>query len=274
MEFNRNCPECDVVIVYKTTWTRSGAIKKNSLCRSCVMKGSRNPFAGHKHSAQTKQILRAVDKSYTKTEKFSNAVKQSMIDINTAVDLMAIWTEKYGAVEAVIREQKRRNKLSISSSGENNPMFGKLAPFQAGVGIKGWYRDIFFRSLRELSFMLQLDRDGRIWRTAESSDFRVEYINYVGNRATYVADFIVDDRIIIECKPLYLQRTFTVMAKSAAMQAFCAEKGLEYQIVDPILISLDELFMLTQDNVVRLTDKSIEALNANASDLQRAFRQW
>ena len=46
--------------------------------------------------------------------------------------------------------------MSASMSGEQNPMFGKQTPTGAGNGWSGWYKDWYFRSLGELSYVVNV----------------------------------------------------------------------------------------------------------------------
>ena len=160
-------------------------------------------------------------------------------------------------------------------TGESNPMFGKSPPKSSGSGIKGWYYHQFFRSLRELSYMIFLDKSGKRWETAESSKFRIHYINpNTSKPATYVADFIVEDKLLVECKPKNLQDTKINQAKSAAAEKFCKENSLVYQIIDPELISWEQLFQLIDCSIVTLTERTKRKLdNANNDNLRRASRE-
>jgi len=48
MQLSRVCPGCQKNIIYKTPRTHSVALKKNTLCRSCLFKGERSPAGEHK----------------------------------------------------------------------------------------------------------------------------------------------------------------------------------------------------------------------------------
>lgn len=224
---------------------------------SRIFSGEGNPFYGRKHTDETKEKLRNVDRSYTKTQEFSERVKDAMVGIDTSVDLVKLWTEKFGEEEAHRREAQRRERLSVTMSGCGNPMFGKPAPLAAGGGVKGWYHKHFFRSLRELTYMLQLDQEGRCWKTGETTDFAISYVNpFTFASGTYYPDFIVDDHLMIECKPTNLQNTVMVKAKAQAAQEFCAIRGMVYEIIDPGKLTWDQLFDLVQSGTVILTERT------------------
>lgn len=226
-------------------------------------KGEGNPFYGKRHKPETIELLKAGDKSYTKTPEFAQKVRDAMVGIDTSVDVMQVWTDKYGVEEAQRLEIQRRERLSKSMSGEGNPMFGRPAPLAAGGGVKGWYGTHFFRSLRELAYMLQLDREGKSWKTGETVESIITYVNpYTGKLGTYRPDFIVDDTRMVECKPKNLQGTVMVKTKAQAAREFCAQRGMTYEFVDPGKLTWDELFELERTGVVKLTERTKEKLNA------------
>lgn len=140
-----------------------------------------------------------------------------------------VWVRRHGQAEADKRMDAFREQCRQRSKGSGNPMFGRPTPRGAGNGWKGWYRDLYFRSLRELSFMLISERDGVEWIAGET--LRIAYIDTQGTERTYRPDFICG-RDVIELKPAKLINTPAVRAKTAAAQAYCAEHGLSYKIFD------------------------------------------
>lgn len=228
-------------------------------------KGEGNPFYGKKHTPEAIEKFKQRDVSYTKTPEFAAKVRAAMIGVNTSHNVMQIWIDRYGVEEAQRLEAQRRKRLSVASSGEGNPMFGRPSPRPSGGGVKGWYGEHFFRSLRELAFMLQLDKEGKRWQTGEASDFVVSYTNpYTGNAGTYRPDFIVEDLLMVECKPVNLQGTVIVQAKANAARTFCEQRDMTYVFVDPQKLTWDELYELVESSVVKLTDRTKEKLDANA----------
>lgn len=296
-EWKRECPQCRCEISYKSYYSMLYASNDNRLCKRCSARnraknltdeerqrrsvrrrqlniehysGAGNPFYGHHHSQSTVERLRNADRLYAKTPEFSQKVKDAMIGIDTSVDLIKLWTDKFGFEEAQRREEDRRKKISLALSGERNPMFGKPAPRAAGAGIKGWYGEHFFRSLRELSFMLQLDREGKRWKTGETQEYAVPYVNpYTNVNATYFPDFIVDDYVMVECKPSNFHGTMLVRVKAKAAQAICEQRNMTYKLIDPKMITIDELLQLEQQNLVKLTERTKENINAHSSNNAR-----
>jgi len=168
------------------------------------------------------------------------------------------WCEKYGLKIANIKEEQRRIKLSKAFSGENNPMFGKPSPKESGNGWSGWYKEWFFRSIRELSYVVNvIEKQGLKWRSAETQEFAIRYtIN--GKPRTYFPDFLVDDKNIVECKPARIMDSDIVKAKTQAAQKFCKNNSLLYTIVDPDIMSYDKILLMTINGEVSFTTKSID----------------
>ncbi len=119
---------------------------------------------------------------------------------------------------------------------------------------KGWYRGWFFRSLKELSYALHLDKSNIPWKTAEVPELTVKYIDIYGKEKKHYADFFVDGHIIVEVKPRKHQKGKTVQLKAAAMKEFCEKKGYTYNMVSPRRIVKKELEELIKDGKVTLTD--------------------
>lgn len=142
------------------------------------------------------------------------------------------WIAVYGEEKATEIMDKVKKKHSVNSSGENNPMFGKPSPQGSGNGWKGWYNNFYFRSLRELTYLLYLDENKISWSAGEAHKFDIPYVNHKGTKRTYRPDFFVNSEKLVEIKPKRLQRTPNIMAKTAAAIEKCKEWGLTYEIMD------------------------------------------
>jgi hypothetical protein len=141
-----------------------------------------------------------------------------------------VWQRKMSPQEA---EQKMKGVIanfSERSSGSGNPMYGKPTPQGSGNGWKGWYKGHYFRSLREATFMIRMDREGKEWKTAERKEYTIPYM-LDGRERTYRPDFVVNNQLI-ELKPTKLHASPLIVAKKEAAEVFCATKGLRYILVD------------------------------------------
>ncbi len=141
------------------------------------------------------------------------------------------WVAKHGKEKAdeMLKVYQAKMKL-LSRSGKDNPMYGKPTPQGAGNGWKGWYRDIYFRSLREVMFMIGMDEKEIQWSSAETKAYTIEY-EQDGVSRTYRPDFIAGNELW-ELKPIKLHNTPNVTAKRLAAERFCAERGLTYRLED------------------------------------------
>ena len=145
---------------------------------------------------------------------------------------MEIWTEKFGKETAAIMFENYKEKHSKRCAGEGNPMYGKPSPKGAGNGWKGWYKEVYFRSLREVSYLIYLDKNNILWTPAEKKEFTIHYLDYKGDKRTYRPDFLVNGNILVEIKPKRLHNSPTIQLKAAAAIDFCNKHNLKYELVD------------------------------------------
>jgi hypothetical protein len=133
-------------------------------------------------------------------------------------------------------------------------MFGKPSPQGSGNGWSGWYKNWFFRSLRELSYMIKVLEEQQLnWKTPDKS-FKILYIDYAGKNRTYFPDFIIDNRVI-EIKPLKLHNTPKILAKKKAAEDFCKSQNMTYELIDPIMLSKEEIKSLYISGQIKFLDK-------------------
>ena len=134
-------------------------------------------------------------------------------------------------------------------------MYGKPTPKKAGNGWQGWYNNQFFRSLRELSYIINvLEKYNLQWQSAEN--IRIPYINYDGNERTYSPDYLVNNNKLVEIKPKRLHNTPLVKLKKEAAEKYCFENKLIYELIDVEIIDIDKLRELVINNKVILTEKT------------------
>jgi hypothetical protein len=119
---------------------------------------------------------------------------------------------------------------------------------------KGYYKNWFFRSLKELSYVLHLESVGSKWSSAEIPSLTVTYTDVYGKTKKHYADLLVDNRIIVEVKPRRYQNSKTVKLKSEAMKDFCAKNGYVYSMVSPRKINKQVLKSLYVSGAVTIQD--------------------
>lgn len=123
----------------------------------------------------------------------------------------------------------------------------------ADYGWSGWYGDFYFRSLRELSYILQLEKDGKVWKSAEH--LKIPYTDWDGVDRTYRPDFIVEGKQLIEVKPKRLHSSVSVRLKCEAGKKYCKSKGLEYLLVDAQVISSEQIQQMRADGRIKFTKR-------------------
>lgn len=158
----------------------------------------------------------------------------------------------YEEIHGKEKGQQLRQNLSQKFSGKNNPMYNKLSPQGSGNGWSGWYKGWYFRSLRELSYMINvIEANNQQWVSCENAKYSIPY-EFMGACRTYFADFIVDNKYMIEIKPQKLLNTPNVLAKKEAAIKWCHINNLIY-----ILISDKEFSVLSQEEIQNLVELGI-----------------
>lgn len=227
------------------------------------MVGSGNPFYGKKHSDLTKQDISdklsgrkqagTILENSRKNIKIAKA--QAMKNGKSIYDR---WINRYGLDKANRLMDSLRKKHSNNSKGSKNSMFGKPCPNGSGNGWACWYKNIHFRSLRELSYYIfEIEEKKLHSRSAQTKDLRIPYINLDGSQRTYTADFFVSEKYLIEIKPKKLWNCKEVQIKKYAAEKFCLNNGYEYKLVDiePNSLVLREKYL---NGEIRFVDKYVD----------------
>jgi len=148
------------------------------------------------------------------------------------------WVKKYGIKEANLKIEELKNKKSIQNKGEKNPMYGKPIPTGVGNGWCGWYKGWHFRSLLELSYMINvIERFNLKWENAEY--IKIPYKDQDNKIKNYLPDFVIENKYLVELKPKKLWNSNTIVRKKEAAILYCNNNGLKYKIthcINPIKI--------------------------------------
>lgn len=276
LEWERNCPNCGQKITYYKKTSRNIGEKNNSECYACCGKkrsikmiGENNHFYNKHHSEESKKKIKNSQNNSDKYKKFLHKIKQEEYKkfLSNLVSgeknprfgrgsLYDIWLEKYGENEAKKRDEEYKKKISLKSSGENNGMYGKPSPQGSGNGWSGWYKNWFFRSIHELSYMINvIEKENAKWESAETKKYKIQYFNIKGEKRNYFPDFLINDKKIIEIKPERLKKTISVLLKAEAAKEFCEKNNFEFEIVSPKLLTSEEILSLYFNKEIKFTDK-------------------
>jgi len=264
--YTRNCPQC-LKEISNTSFNYCKRAKQlRTLCRKCSISnrdftGHKNPFYGKKHSDKILEQIKNTKANSGYKDSIETRKKKSIGSAGKnnpmyGKTIYGVWIDKYGVRAAYQKIKEHKLKQSINTSGSNNPMYGKPAPKKSGNGISGWYKTVFFRSLKELSYIINyLEQNNLKWTTCESVGIKINYKNYSGYDRTYTPDFIIDNKII-EIKPKRLINSPLVKLKTEAAKKYCLEHGYEYEIIDWPLMEIKTIINLEQNNVLKFTEYS------------------
>lgn len=100
-----------------------------------------------------------------------------------------------------------------------------------------------------------MKKNGWKWRTAETADLAVLYYDWDGKLRTYRADFLIEERLLVEVKPSKLNLSRIVRMKQQAADAFCELRGLDYRIEDVDRLTDKEITILHQSGEIKFTDR-------------------
>jgi len=261
-ESSRHCPDCNVLLTYSNKYECNRAKKKQKVCYACrtqrllkdpeylrkLNEGVRKFQAEYKRRGIKRKCSDAKKEKLRKNAKCLYGTDNSRY----GKSLYCCWLEKYGKKMADEKMVETKRKWSAAASGENNPMYGKPSPQGSGNGWSGWYNGWYFRSLHELSYMINvIEKNGWRWENAEQKKYAIPYTNWEGMTRTYFADFLVNGNLLVECKPTRLHNSITVNSKRAGAMTFCAKNNLTYRVECPILLTNDEIENLHDNGEIK-----------------------
>jgi hypothetical protein len=257
----RQCPKCGKTLKYTNCYDCTRAQEKQSPCRSCAFKGrydgENNPFYGKKHTKASIEKIKNRDKSFFNTAAYKQKVSKQCKGKGNPMygrTYYQIWLEKYGKEKADDLQKQKNEKTKQQCKGSGNPMYGKPSPQGSGNGWKGWYKGWFFRSLKELSYVVNvLETNGDLWESAEF--IKIPYINWQGTQRTYRPDFLVNGKLLVETKPTRLKSSIVVREKQKAAEKWCKAKGWDYILVDPPIITHEKIKKLHDDGLLKFTNR-------------------
>lgn len=142
--------------------------------------------------------------------------------------------KKLNLADETIRDFLVKNRLQTDPTRT-----GPIHTFYRGTvnkkcpsfGYQGNFKNIHFRSLLELSYMITLDRLNIKWESGEEIRLKIQY-EFEGIRS-YFPDLIIDDKYLVEIKPTDMQNEPKNLAKFAAARQYCAENSLIFKVIHP-----------------------------------------
>ncbi|GJQ43802.1 MAG: hypothetical protein JETCAE03_33000 [Ignavibacteriaceae bacterium] len=151
----------------------------------------------------------------------------------------------------------RKNKLT----GSKNHMYGKPPPTGSGNGWSGWYKNWYFRSLLELSYMINvIERFNLKWESAEKRKYRINYVDYNGKNRTHFADFVLNNKYLVEIKPKNLFNTTNNTIIKEACINYCNQNNLIFKMIEPTKIKQEIVFNLYKNNEIKFIDRYVKKI--------------
>jgi hypothetical protein len=248
----RKCPKCKNKIFYSNRTNAITSEHRKLNCRKC----SGILMRGIKLSDKTIEKLRKINigKRYSKEVNMSKASygKNNGMYGRSVLD---VWKEKYGEEKANKMWEERSKAASIKSSGSNNPMYGKPSPQGSGNGWSGWYKGWFFRSIRELSYVIIIiERFNMNWVSGEKG-FNIKYKNFDGTERNYFPDFVINNKYVVEIKPKKLWNSDWVIRKKEAALKYCKENNLIYKLTDLKSLNFEKMKKLYELGIIKFIDR-------------------
>lgn len=197
--FERKCPCCNKVILYKhkQSMKKQEALLKK--CRSCTVK-----------------------LEYEKNPDKNKGIKNG----RNGKKLIDVMINKYGVDEAKNKYLNWTNNKNSFGFGDKNPQFGKPPFKNGGLSYKGWYKGVFFRSSFELMFLFEMS-DRKI-SSAEGDRFKVKY----NDRFFYHPDFFIEDNnTIVEIKSNQWLSNIKNQLKINAAKEHFKNIGIGYDVI-------------------------------------------
>jgi hypothetical protein len=245
-------------------------LHKNDLCRSCRVKSHWAP-GGHRHAERKK--LSESQKGITLEERWgfekaSSAkakISKSLSGENHPCFGSKKWhgcNENYNAhlknwkgktFDEIFGKEKSkiiRDKLSAKCSGSKNPMYGKPPPQGSGNGWSGWYKETYFRSLLELSYLKYLIDNSIKFENGELKSHMIYYTINETQRTYHPDYYLIDSDELIEIKPKKLLNSSNNVIKFAKAKELFGEK---FKII-------------TEENIEKILDEDIKIMK-NSGDL-------
>ena len=100
-----------------------------------------------------------------------------------------------------------------------------------------------------------IEKENLNWRCGETKDLQIKYTDWQGQERNYFADFLIDERYLIEIKPKRLRNSPSILAKEKGAIEFCHKKGYIYQIIDPPRLTNEQIKIMHQEGQVKFTDR-------------------
>jgi hypothetical protein len=168
----------------------------------------------------------------------SNAIKSADMSVQkakaskhfTAINRMRKG-KKFEEIFGEVRAAQIRETFSKSKMGSKNSAFGKVYR-NSGRSVKGYYKEKFFRSLLELSYLLHVESLGISVSTIEYECFSIPWVDDKGSQRTYKIDFFLPEySVAVEIKQSFALQNRDNILKWSSAQDFFNKINVEFAVV-------------------------------------------
>lgn len=215
--------------------------KEHHYCKKCTPKHCFNSLRGKTYE-EVYGEEKAKELKKLRSEKNPGKLRKGKTNI-----------EYYGEEKA----KEIFNKHSIATQGEKNNMYGKPSPQGSGNGWCGWYKNYFFRSILELSFIINYVEKNNI-NVLSAEKIKIPYI-YNENKRNYLPDYIDDNnKILYEIKPKHLIKTIENKLKFEEAEKWCLNNGYIFKVIteyDFQKLSTNDIKILRENNEIKFIDR-------------------
>jgi hypothetical protein len=169
--------------------------------------------------------------------------------------------KKYNEIYGEKKSNLIKEKLSKANSGSNNPMYGIPSPKKTGNGWSGHYKNYYFRSLLELSYLKYLINNNIEFDKGENKNYQVKY-ELNGIERTYHPDFfLIKTSEVIELKPKKIINSYINKIKfENALKKF----GSNFKVLtedDVKILNKDELAEMKKNKELKFDKNKIKKIN-------------
>jgi hypothetical protein len=268
---NVQCDECQKE--YETAYRNrlNNFIKHNNdLCTSCILKkqyssGARTSIFKEMNIANTGKTL---EERFGKEK--ADLTKSKMSDANSgtsnsnyggkyskgfAEDHLYTGGKTYEELYGVEKATSMKDNLSNKFRGELNPMFGKPSPKGSGNGWSGHYKDVYFRSLLELRYLIYLTENKIHFENGELKKNSIPYVDFDGTNRNYFPDFVLDDGSVIEIKPKNLINSANNKCKFMKATQLFGSKFIILTEEDIPVVTIEEYTNLFESGALVFDDR-------------------
>lgn len=126
-------------------------------------------------------------------------------------------------------EKAKRIKQKFKNNNRGKHLKGKAPLLDCGNAYSGYYKQYFFRSFLELSFIINFLEFNNL-PIVSAEYIKIPYINSQNKNTFYRPDFIVSNTIY-EIKPSYFLSNKDNILKFEAAQKYCIDNGYKYVVM-------------------------------------------